>query len=179
MDRQATANRPADASEVQLLAFLIDSREFCLRVSCVVHVARMVAITPAPLPDGAMTGWVNVRGFVMPVISGRLYFGCAERPASPDDHLLIVSAGEQVVALAVDELHEVFVATPAQISSTSVGRWQAGPRIRGVAKCGAKLVPILDEEALAAIVPAQPGRSAHDVSESIVASMPVGIPQGT
>jgi len=94
--------REEPAPGAGILVFSLGGRRYGLRAAAVREIHRSVAITRVPGGREGMEGIIDVRGTVLPVFELRTRFGHPARANHPADRLLVVSAGEDAVALRVD-----------------------------------------------------------------------------
>lgn len=87
--------------------FKAAGQTLALPASCVLQVLRMAAPSPVPGAPRHVRGVLNVRGRLATVIDVRARLGAASRAPHPGDRLLLVSDGDVLAALEVDEVLEV------------------------------------------------------------------------
>jgi purine-binding chemotaxis protein CheW len=85
-----------------LVTFELGDLRLAIAADRVREVVRAVAIAPLPGAPAVVDGVIDVRGSVIPVFDTRYRFGLPSRPLSPDEHFLIVDAGDRDAALRVD-----------------------------------------------------------------------------
>jgi purine-binding chemotaxis protein CheW len=90
-----------------LLIFNIDGNGYAICLQAVERVVPAVEITP--LPDGPhiVTGVINVRGQVIPILNIRRKFRLHERAMDLDDIIVIVKGSKWTIAFAVDSVQGV------------------------------------------------------------------------
>lgn len=95
------------ADEVELLAFALDGERCALPVRDVREVVR--AALPARLPKAppVVTGALNIRGEIVPLLDVRGRFGFAPRPLAPEDHIVITHISQRTVGFVVDHVDDV------------------------------------------------------------------------
>jgi purine-binding chemotaxis protein CheW len=89
---------------VQYLTFILDSKLFAFDVLKTKEVLSLITITPIPRTPDYMTGVLNLRGSVVPVIDLRKKFGIAESAYTENTSIIIVEAhsgGETLVVGAL------------------------------------------------------------------------------
>ncbi|NMB79338.1 MAG: chemotaxis protein CheW [Methanomicrobiales archaeon] len=91
----------------QLLNFLVDDLPCALPLAAVQSVVRIMQILPLDNPRKGQAGTINLHGRIIPVFSLRNLLGYPERPPRLSDMLVIASAGEETVALWIDEIRGV------------------------------------------------------------------------
>jgi purine-binding chemotaxis protein CheW len=107
------------AAGVQYLTFVLDSRVFAFDVLKTREVLSLIPITPIPGTPDYMTGVLNLRGSVVPVIDLRTKFGLPRAGYTENTSIIIVEAsgtGETVVIGAlVDAVRGVKVFEQSQL----------------------------------------------------------------
>ncbi len=128
----------------QLCGFRIGDGYYAISVLDVQEVIKPQRVTAIPLAPPYIRGLINLRGQIVTQISLKKLFGMEENIA--DDHMnIIVSRGESLYALVVDEILDVidvegstFSATPDTIDPKVRGY------IRGVYKLEKRLQILID-----------------------------------
>jgi purine-binding chemotaxis protein CheW len=127
--------------------FGIAGDRWALPVEAVCEVQQIVAFATLPAPDGALVGYLDLRGEVVGVVDGRRLLGKEPAPMDPNLHLIVVTDGLDRVALVVDAVRGVGDAlSPRGASAPSDATTQVGAFVRD----GEGLVPIPDVAALMA-----------------------------
>lgn len=85
-----------------VVVFLLDGQRHALAVGVVERVTRAVHVAPLPRAPRIVTGAIEVRGRIVPVLDIRARLRLPSRPISLSDGLLIARAGERSVAMVVD-----------------------------------------------------------------------------
>ena len=98
----------------QIVVFTIDELLYALPLNSVVRVIHVVEITPLPKAPKIISGIINVRGQIIPVIDVRKRFGLASREITPDDQLILSDTGKRKVAILVDTVTGIKDITPRQ-----------------------------------------------------------------
>src|SRR4051812_47873803 len=93
-----------------LLVFRLQAREYALPVASVVEVLRMVAVSPLPGSPAWLSGVINLRGHIIPVMDLRLRMGLAAEPIDLTTPLIIAESNGQTLGLVVDSAVEVLSA---------------------------------------------------------------------
>jgi chemotaxis-related protein WspB len=91
----------------RFVVFTVGGDRWALPVEAVSEVQQIAAVTPLPEPDGALVGYLDLRGEVVGVVDARILLGSDAAPWDVDMHLVVVTDGEAHVALAVDDVHGV------------------------------------------------------------------------
>lgn len=85
-----------------LVVFVLDDQRYALPLDAVERVVRMVRVTPLPQAPAIVSGVVNVRGQITPVVDIRKRFHLPEREVALSDQLIIARTATRRVALVVD-----------------------------------------------------------------------------
>jgi purine-binding chemotaxis protein CheW len=84
------------------LLFELAGSRIALVAKHVIEVVRAVEIEPLPYAPAVVSGVINARGVLLPVIDMRRRLGLQTKALSPDDHFIIADCGPRQVALHVD-----------------------------------------------------------------------------
>lgn len=125
--------------------FRVAEGEYAVPAAQVLQLESFSGVTAVPGTLPHVTGIVQVRGRIVPVIDLRLLFGEPPAEAVLDTRIIIIELGERTVGLRVDSSREVlklegdqFHATPAVVADRSRGF------VRGVARVGTRLLMLLN-----------------------------------
>ena len=146
-----------------LVTFVVDGLHCSLPMEQVEQVVAMPAITPLPGADRQVLGVIDLHGSPCLVINLRRLLGLAEAPIQPEQHLLIVKAGQGICAVGVDQALDV----AAGDVLTMPGDGREGKLIRGLSPSGGLLNLVLDTAHLLDAAPLSPGR-ARELAEAAV-----------
>ena len=89
---------------VQYLTFILDSKSFAFDVLKTRDVLSLIPITPIPGTPEYMTGVLNLRGSVVPVIDLRKKFGITESAFTENTSIIIVEAHNGTETVVVGAL---------------------------------------------------------------------------
>jgi purine-binding chemotaxis protein CheW len=134
---------PPTPAAGQLLTFRLHGRDHALPVEDVVEVLRMVAPTPLPDAPSWISGVINVRGRVIPLMDLRTRLGGPRIEPDVSTPIIVVEADHTAAGLVVDEVVEVLalscdaVSRPGPLTS-------AATAVSGVARDGDRLILVLD-----------------------------------
>jgi purine-binding chemotaxis protein CheW len=125
--------------------FRVAAGEYAVPAAQVLQLESFSGVTAVPGTQPHVTGIVQARGQIVPVIDLRLLFGEPEAEAALDTRIIIVELGERTVGLRVDSSREVlkledeqFHPTPTVVTDRSRGL------VRGVARVGPRLLMLLN-----------------------------------
>jgi purine-binding chemotaxis protein CheW len=88
----------------QLVAFILDERQYALPLKAVHRVVRMVEVTPLPKAPEVVLGVIDFQGSIIPVMSMRKRFGLPEPENSLSDQLIVAHMATRSVALVVNSV---------------------------------------------------------------------------
>ena len=130
----------------ELVVFEVGSQKLGLPSDQVQELLRAVAVTPLAGSPAGVEGVVDIRGAVVPVFDLRARFSLPARAVRPGDHMLVCSAGDDVVAIRADRVVEI-------LPSFEIDKLpaDADPMMRALARLPDGIVVICD---LAAILTA-------------------------
>jgi purine-binding chemotaxis protein CheW len=107
-----------DGSELlQLVTFIIGSEEFGVEISCVHEINRMLQITKVPNAPQYVTGIINLRGRIIPVIDLRKRLGLPPKEHDNNTRIIVIEINGKTVGFTVDAVKEV-IRIPQNITET-------------------------------------------------------------
>ena len=131
--------------DADFIVFRIDAQRFAVPIERVERVVRAVAEAPLPNAPAIVSGLINMRGSVVPVISMRRRAGLPERPLRSSDCLIIARTPQRTVALAADAV-EGLVHVESENLARGTDILPEVPYMAGVAKQDDGLLLIFDLE---------------------------------
>ena len=96
-----------ERNALEILLCRISGQRYGIALSHVREVLRAIAITPVPGAPRLLEGLINLRGETVPVIDVRARFALPASETDPADHIIVVRAGERLMAIRVDCALEV------------------------------------------------------------------------
>ncbi len=142
------------ANDVQAVGFRIGRQSFALPISVVYEIVRPPEITAVPHAPEYVEGVINLRGRIVPVIDLRRRFGASPAEDKRKNRILVVALEGRLAGLLVDSASEVLRIADKEIepSPKLFGDVEPG-YVRGVAKCGGRLVVLLEVDKILAAGP--------------------------
>ncbi len=92
---------------LQLVSFMIGSEEFAINILSVQEINRMLQITKVPNAPSFVSGVVNLRGKVIPVIDLRTKLGLPMKEFDKNTRIVVVEVKDKTVGFIVDAVKEV------------------------------------------------------------------------
>ena len=97
------------------VVFKVGDAEYLVAASDVLHMESYEGATAVPGTAPYVSGIVQVRGRVIPVIDLRARFGLPPAPPTLDSRVIVVQIGDRTMALLVDSSREVMKLAPEQL----------------------------------------------------------------
>ena len=146
MDKfESTTEKQIQPVNDQIVVFTLDDKFYALPLNNVIRVIHIVEITPLPKAPEIISGIINVKGKIIPVVDLRKRFGVVSREIDPDDQLVIADTGKRNIALWVDQvtgLNDLLTRQWIETKETM----PFAQYIKGVAKIENDLILIYDLE---------------------------------
>lgn len=138
------------------LVFDIGKRSYSLPISIVREIMEYVDVDPIPMVPGFITGAINLRGNVVPVLSLAVRLGQEQQPVTSRTCIVIVDverSGEQmIIGLMVDIVSRVLDLNLDAIDEVPTLGGQLESRfVKGLAKSEERLLAILEVDELLTI----------------------------
>jgi purine-binding chemotaxis protein CheW len=132
---------------LQLVTFNIGSEEFGLDIQCIQEINRMVDITRVPNSPEFVSGVINLRGKVIPIIDLRKRFAFTPKENDKNTRIIVVELCETVIGFIVDAVQEV-IRIPKSITEPPppIVAGIGSEYITAVAKLENRLLILLDPE---------------------------------
>ena len=131
-----------------LLVFRVGGELFAAPLASVEEALELPQLRAIPEMPRSMLGVVTLRGRMLPAYSPARPLGIAL--AREDAAALVLRAGERRIALAVDDVDDVFAIDLATLQPAPAAGGGRDGLLVGVARRGAELVAVVDAEALVA-----------------------------
>jgi purine-binding chemotaxis protein CheW len=145
---KAQKEKKVQTEEVlQLVSFNIGQEEFGLDIQRIQEINRMVDITRVPNSPEFVSGVINLRGKVIPIIDLRKRFGFPLKENNKNTRIIVVELGETVIGFIVDAVQEV-IRIPKSITEPPppIVAGIGSEYITAVAKLENRLLILLDPE---------------------------------
>ncbi len=133
-----------DNIEEMYLTFAVHGSEYAV---CLTHVTEIVVgqnIIPVPDVPQFITGVINLRGRVIPVMDVRCRFGLSRQEHHERVGIVVVEVDGTSTGLAVDEVKDVLQIGAAEIAPPVGQQGRTSSIIKGIGKRGDAISFILD-----------------------------------
>lgn len=129
----------------QFVIFRLENEEYGIDILKVKEIKEMMNITRVPKAAHFVSGVINLRGEVIPVIDLRIRFGFKEGEKDENTRIIIVTVDDITVGLIVDSSAEVIEISSNEIEEASDGVGNAKQNyIYGIGKVGERIIILLD-----------------------------------
>jgi purine-binding chemotaxis protein CheW len=137
----------ADAN--QFLTFLLGEEEYGVDILKVQEIKGYVPTTRIPNAPPEVTGVLNLRGAIVPIVDLRHKFGMEPIAYDAFAAIVVVVVHNRVMGITVDRVSEVMNIPAADIQPPSEFSGKAHSQVlTGIGKVGEKLIILLDVESL-------------------------------
>lgn len=96
------------AATLELISFEIGDQEFCIDIRTVREIRGWTMATPLPQSPDYISGVINLRGTIMPVIDLRARLGLGVTEPSSRHVIVVVQEAGRCAGLLVDGVQETF-----------------------------------------------------------------------
>lgn len=145
--REAVAEE--DSSRLGLAVMQLDAEYFGVELASVREFCDITQLTPIPCCPPHILGAMNLRGNLLTLIDPRAALRLP--PAPRGGKAVVAGLGEQAVAIAVDEVHEVIYLRSEDLQPPpAMLRERCGAEVSGTAAYAGRIITVLDLPALLA-----------------------------
>lgn len=103
------------AGKERYLTFSLGSEQYGIDIGLVKEIIAMMKVTHVPKVPPFITGVINLRGSIIPVVDTRIRFGMEPREADMHTAIVIVQMDKVPVGLIVDTVEEVATLESGQL----------------------------------------------------------------
>lgn len=133
----------ADAS--QFLTFSLGDEEYGVDILKVQEIKGYVPTTRIPNAPLDVSGVLNLRGTIVPIVDLRRKFGLHSTDYNQFTAIVVVVVQQRVMGMIVDSVSEVVSIPPGDIQpSPDFGSSMSTTMLQGMARLGEKLIILLD-----------------------------------
>ncbi|MCL2740559.1 MAG: chemotaxis protein CheW [Oscillospiraceae bacterium] len=125
------------------IAFTLGIEEFGIDIDKVVIIEQMKAITRVPQTPAYITGILNLRGDIRPIINLRKKFGLQDAEDTEDTRIIFVRVDENVVGVVVDKVTEVVPIDSEMVEGVGFNSTISPEYISGVGHLGGRIITLL------------------------------------
>jgi purine-binding chemotaxis protein CheW len=133
------------SADRQIVVFTLGDEEYAFPIADVHEIIRRTEPRWVASPEPWVRGIISLRGRIVPVYDLAARLGVAGG-ASEDWKIVILTAGDDVAGVIVDDVQEVLTVSSDQVESLPYG---ADGGVEAVANLGDRLVALLDSSVVA------------------------------
>jgi purine-binding chemotaxis protein CheW len=125
--------------------FKVADSEYVVSAADVLHMESFTGATRVPGTQAHVTGLMQIRQRVVPIVDLRMRFGLPDITPTIDSRVVVVQAGTRAIGLLVDSAREVIeLADGAFAPPPDVVVQQAQGFVTSVAQAGQRLLMLID-----------------------------------
>lgn len=146
----ARESQAADGGQTsQIVGFRLGNEEYGIDIMTVQEIILMGEITKIPEVADYISGLINLRGKVIPILELRKRFGLGSVEATEHTRIVVVNAGGTTFGITVDAVNEVLRIDPAQMEPPPQGLvGLEAAYIKGLVKMEEKIMILLNMESI-------------------------------
>ncbi|MDH5528212.1 MAG: chemotaxis protein CheW [Nitrospirota bacterium] len=134
-----------DVDSQEFLTFALGGEEYGIPILNVQEIIGYVKPTPIPNAPGWVSGVINIRGVVIPVVDVRALFAMSSKEYDTTSVIIVTSVGTRVIGAVVDQVNDVLAFQEDQMQATpQVSSGVRTDYITGLGKLDDRLVMLLD-----------------------------------
>ncbi len=135
----------ASSGELQLVVFKLNSEEYGVPVQNVQEIIRMTEITTIPKTPAHVTGVINRRGDIIPIVDLKNFFELGSSETDEDSRIVVVEVGQEILGVIVDHVSEVLrLSTEAIEPPPRLSEKPEAAYFTGIGKLDQRLLMLLD-----------------------------------
>ncbi|MDH4230026.1 MAG: chemotaxis protein CheW, partial [Nitrospirota bacterium] len=129
----------------EFLTFGLGGEEYGIPILNVQEIIGYVRPTPIPNTPSWVSGVINIRGVVIPVVDVRTLFSMSHKDYDATSVIIVTMVGERVIGAVVDQVNDVLAFKENEMQDTpEVANDIRTDYITGLGKLGDRLVMLLD-----------------------------------
>lgn len=146
VDRDVTLTSGAEGeATLQLVTFRLGREEYGVDINSVQEIIRGGGITEVPGAPPHVSGVINLRGKIIPVVDLRRRFSRPEIEANEEQRIVVVELGEKRLGMLVDSVRQVIQFSTSLVEEMPEDATTAeASYIRGMGKLDGRLIIILN-----------------------------------
>lgn len=99
----------------EFLTFRLGHEDYAIDILAVQEIRMFESVTKLPTTPDYITGVINLRGVIAPVIDLRIKFGCEKAEYGPFTVLVVLRVRDKLAAIVVDAVADVVALSAEQI----------------------------------------------------------------
>jgi purine-binding chemotaxis protein CheW len=135
---------PGVNGELHLVTFNLDQEEYGVEIGSVQEIIRVGQITPVPNAPKFISGVINLRGKVIPVMNLRKRLDLPDGALTKNSRIVVVESGVKILGMLVDSVSHVLRMPGASVDDPPPEADQMKAYVRGIGKVDSRLIMIMD-----------------------------------
>ncbi len=131
---------------MQFVVFKLGEQSFCVDIDKVSSITEMTDISYLPNTADYISGVVNLRGEIIPIIDLKYRFNIESEARTNDARIIVIAFGNDNLGFIVDAVSEVVNVSATDISETPALIAETNNYITSIAKINNKIAVVLDLE---------------------------------
>lgn len=107
MDMTQAMRQPDRDAPEKVMVFAIDGREYGIDIMSVREIRSWVTITPLPRTPDYISGVINIRGTVLPIINLAARLAPGVEHATVRDVIVVLEIGDRIAGILVDQVSDI------------------------------------------------------------------------
>ena len=129
----------------ELVGFRVGDQAFCIDITSVLEIRGWTPVTPLPEAPDYMTGVVNLRGTVLPIIDLAARLGLPTTEPSARHAIMVARCGGRTVGLLVEAVSEIVQMNDAALQQTpEMGQGAGAGLIAGIFAVDGGMISLLE-----------------------------------
>ncbi len=146
-EEKAINHNAQPKEKVKYLTFQVDNEVYGFDISYVSDINRMQEITLVPQQNNFVSGVINLRGQIIPVIEIRRRFNKEHREYDDRTCIIVMNFETYTVGVIVDTVLEVIAVVKDEITSQKTSE-KKSRFVQGIIKLNEQMVTLMDIEKL-------------------------------
>lgn len=114
----STSEHAEQSGTDEYVAFRLAEQDFCINITAVREIRGWSPTTPMPHTPDFISGLINLRGAVIPIIDLSLRFGFTKTQTTERHVIIVVQVSNQSVGLLVDSVSDILTVGDDKLQPT-------------------------------------------------------------
>jgi purine-binding chemotaxis protein CheW len=114
------AGKRAGEGSVEIIAFRLGQQQFCLETTSIREIRGWAPSTPLPHAPADVTGVMNLRGSVIPIIDVATRLGMVGTEPSERSAVVVAEVHDKVIGLVVESVSDILTVERSQVQPVPV-----------------------------------------------------------
>jgi len=139
-------NEPSnEAGDMEVLSFRLGKEEYAIPILNVQEIRGHGPVTHIANAPAFLTGVVNLRGQIVPIVDMRIRFGLETASYNDFTVVIVLNIGGHVIGMVVDSVSDVVTLEPGQVRpAPALGGAMHSEQLLGLGTLGERTLILLD-----------------------------------